>query len=398
LLQGKPEAGSRVEHIRFKGLRFLHAQGVLPLAEYEPCQAAAHTGAAIEADGASQILFDDCEIAHVGGYAIWFRRGCQENQVRHCLLQDLGAGGIRIGETAVPQTEAAKTGHIAVDNTIIAHGGLVNPSAVGVLICHSADNQITHNEIADLFYTGISVGWVWGYAPSQAKRNLIADNHIHHIGKGLLSDMGGLYSLGASEGTVVRNNVFHDIEASTYGGWGLYTDEGSTGILFENNLVYNTKTGSFHQHYGKENIIRNNLFIDSRLQQLQATRVEEHLSFTFENNIVCWKTGPALAGPWDRVKFISRNNCYWNTAGKPVTFLGKTLADWQAQGHEQGSVIADPGFRDLAKLDFRLDANSPVCKLGFKPVDWTAAGVYGDRAWIKQAKTLPMPAVAVPVE
>ena len=398
VIKGNPEAGQFVEHINFKGLHFRYAQAVLPIADYEPCQAAARMGAAIEADGARQIVFDDCEIAHVGEYAIWFRHGCQENRISHCLIQDLGAGGVRIGETVAPKTEAGRTGHITFDNNIIVQGGLVNPSAVGVLICHSADNQVTHNEIADLFYTGISIGWVWGYAPSEAKRNLIAFNHVHHIGKGLLSDMGGIYSLGASEGTVVRNNVFHDIEASTYGGWGLYTDEGSTGILFENNLVYNTKTGSFHQHYGKENIIRNNIFIDSRLQQLQATRVEEHLSFTFENNLVCWKTGPTLAGPWDKLHFTARNNCYWNTAGKPVTFMGKTLADWQAKGYEQGSQVADPGFLNPGTGDFRLSKKSPALKLGFKPFDWTQAGVYGDRAWIKLAKNLPMPPVAIPAE
>jgi parallel beta-helix repeat protein len=180
--------------------------------------------------------------------------------------------------------------------------------------------------------------------------------------------------------------VFHDIQAYSYGGWGLYTDEGSTGILFENNLVYNTKTGGFHQHYGKENIVRNNILVNSREHQLQATRVEGHLSFTFERNLIYWDhPGPALGGPWDKVRFNSGRNCYWSTAGT-VKFLGRDLAAWQAAGHEQESIIADPGFVDPAKLDFRLKPGSPATALGFKPFDFTKAGVYGPSEWIALAK------------
>ena len=115
------------------------------------------------------------------------------------------------------------------------------------------------------------------------------------------------------------------------------------------------------------------------MHQIQATRVEQHLSFTFEKNIVYWETGPLLAGPWTKITINMDNNCYWNTAGQAITFAGLTLDQWrEQQKHDQHSIVADPGFVDPKNHDFHLKPDSPALKIGFEPFDYTKAGVYGD--------------------
>jgi hypothetical protein len=198
--------------------------------------------------------------------------------------------------------------------------------------------------------------------------------------------MGGVYTLGRSEGTAVSNNVIDHVWAYDYGGWGLYPDEGSSHIVMENNLVYKTKTGGFHQHYGAENIIRNNIIANAAMYQLQCTRVEDHLSFTFENNIVWYDRGVLMGGPWDRIRIQMDRNIYWDARGE-VRFLKMDLKQWQKKtGHDRHSVISDPGFAAPEKDDFRLKDSRLLRKAGFIPFDYSRAGVYGSEAWKNRAR------------
>jgi hypothetical protein len=366
-----------VQHVSLNGLTFAHSNWITEEGGYQAAQAEWPIGGAIRAVGAHHCRLDGCTLKHVGGYAVDFGAACQHATIENCKIVDMGAGGVKLGETAGNSNAELLSGWHTVRNCLIAHGGRLHPAGIGVWIGASPHNLVEHNEICDLYYTGISVGWSWGYAPTDSHHNTLQYNHVHHIGQGVLSDMGATYTLGLAPGSVQRFNVFHDVESYSYGGWGIYFDEGTTGMLAENNLVYGCKSAGFHQHYGRDNMVRNNIFAMNRESQLMRTRAEDHLSFTFENNIVYWKTGALLASNWSGDNFKMNRNLYWKVGGQPFDFAGMSLEEWRAKGRDVDSIIADPLFVNPEKTDYHLLPSSPASKIGFVPFDYTKAGRVG---------------------
>lgn len=389
-IKGKP--GSPVQHVRFKNIRFEVCGYRTPPQGYTDPQAAVSIEAAVMLDYAQHIDFLNCDIAHTGTHGIWFREQCRHSSIEHCYIRDLGGGGVKIGTPVIPSEEQL-TKEITVHNNIIHHGGYLFPPGVGVIIFNGSDNNITHNDIGDFRYSGVSAGWVWGYSHSPTKRNTIAYNRIHHLGWGELCDMGGVYLLGASEGTTVNNNVIHDIYSYDYGGWGLYTDEGAYGIVLENNLVYNCKSSGFHQHYGKNNVVRNNIFAFNLNYQIQFSRLEEHLSYSFTNNIVYFDKGSLITfsneNAFQKANILYDRNCYWDTRGKEPVFYGHAFAEWKKLGRDVHSVVADPLFLDPKNHDFRFRNRSVLRKINFKPFDYSQAGVIGSNEWKQKAEMSP---------
>ncbi len=257
-------------------------------------------------------------------------------------------------------------------------------SAIGVWIGQSPNNRLVHNLIHDFYYTGISIGWTWGYGTALATNNLVAYNHVHHIGRKsdgdgpILSDMGGIYTLGMQPGTQVDNNLWHDIAGLQYGGWGIYFDEGSSSIVARSNVVYRTTHGGFHQHYGATNLVANNIFALARDHQLQRTRPEPHISFTFITNIVYFDTGVLLGGNWSNDHYNMDWNTYWDARpdakAAAMKFAGDTLEQWHARGHDVHSAIVDPLFVAPQQNDFRFKSGSPAIKGGFQPIDLSGVG------------------------
>lgn len=384
-----------VENISIENISFEYSNFILPEDDANDMQASMSVPACITATGASGITFSNCSFSNLGNFAFDLQKGCSNIAIDGNTMEHLAAGAIKINGGTEKDHPLQRTRNIRISDNEIIHYGEKYPSAVAILLMNAEGCYIGHNHLFDGWYTGISVGWQWGYQRSITRDNIIEYNHIHQIGQGLLSDMGGIYTLGVSPGTIIRNNLIHDIESNKYGGWGIYNDEGSTHILIENNIVYNTKYAAYDIHYAKELTVRNNIFALGRLEELNRGKAEPHLSVYFENNIIYWTTlKDPFTGNWKDAPytfhqnpniakqptftntFHSDYNLFWNPI-LPVDslrFNGNTWKEWQGKGKDVHSLIADPMFKDPQHFDFSLMPESPAYKLGFKNIDMKEVG------------------------
>jgi len=286
-------------------------KGILPM------QAAATYNAAIEVTNASNISFTNCAFTDISLNAIWLKESVMNSSIDKCYFNKLGVGGIKIGEPK-PGGIGVKTpvnGGNSVSNCIIQNGGLLNAAGVGISIFQSGNNSIANNEISDFYYSGMSVGWTWGGGKSYAVNNVITDNYIHHIGKGVLDDMGGIYLLGTSSGTVVKNNIIDHVYSYDYGGWGIYLDQGASGIRVKDNLILNTKSGGYFQNASTSKVeVSGNIFANSDIHQVQmsagsATPTADTV-LSFHDNYIVKKSGNWFYGSWSGKGIYLKNNTF----------------------------------------------------------------------------------------
>ncbi len=294
---GEPETGAFVEHVRFEGIEFAHAaypMGIYDVAPnwpepvlethpdwprdfwpgYTDAQAAPRCGEAIHLRGARDCAFQGCIVRNVGAYALAIREGCRNIHVDECDFYDLGGGGVLIG-VPIRQVEAANfprelaPSHNRVTRCTIRSGGEVHPSAVGIWIAQSHHNTISHNEIAEMGYTGISLGWTWNRDPNYSDNNLLEGNHIHNVLRAL-DDGGGIYTLGVLEGCVFRENYIHNIHKAegTVGAPvnGIFFDQGSRDIVVERNVIRDTDAPVRFNQCQREDMVWRDNFFDTPLE------------------------------------------------------------------------------------------------------------------------------------
>lgn len=258
VLEGSKE--KPIEHISFSGITFEHSGWTLPEKGYFGIQACmfsdrskssgawAKVPAAIELDRANSCNFESCILRHTGGSGLWIRENCSNCAITDCYFYDISGNGIAIGEgqdrlvdgqawwKAAPEEVSAGN---KVSHSLIERCGQQFYGAVGLWCGLVAHTVIEYNEIRDLPYTGVSVGWMWTPEPTPCMANTIHANHIHHI-LNILSDGGGIYSLGLQPLSKITHNLIHDVEvnAGRAESNGMFLDEGTKELVISDNIIY----------------------------------------------------------------------------------------------------------------------------------------------------------------
>ena len=258
----------------------------------------------------------------------------------------------------------------------------------GLLLTHAFDCTLAHNEIAHTCYTGISVGWSWGFRETITRNIRIEANFIHDVCEGVLSDNGGIYLLGVQPGTVVRGNHICRVSAADYGGSGIYPDEGCSHVVIEHNWVHDTQGSALGIHFARELVIRHNVFARPGEAFAGIGRVEPDLiQATLLHNVFIGPAKALYSGAYKgdvRHGFETDANvlAFATPAGLPPTTHPEwrkdaphrlTFTEWQAAGHDRRSVVTPVKAKETA-TSFVLPKNSPALAAGFKPYDWSICG------------------------
>lgn len=391
VLQGD---GSRfVEHLRFRGMTFTDADYTAPGGYYTPADAAVWLA------GARRTVIEGCTFDNLGGYAVRLEQLSHENEIVGNRMVGLGQGGVvMLGDTASQPH----------DNLIAANDmealGRVYKHVSGVYVTTGSGNRIAHNRIRRVPRYGISLKSYDGNAYSHdniVEFNELMDTNLE------TNDTGAIETLGRDRrpsGNVIRFNWIRNVVGvgtrpdgsflTPYFTWGIYLDDYSSGTTVYGNIVSGTVLGALCIHGGRENWVENNIFLDGSERQVTLQPRDDFMQENlFQRNIVVFHhPEAALWYSWSRTwrcdRITSDFNLYWHgggldlvETGRPITPEG-TLAQWQAAGFDQHSVVADPLLLDIDRDGFRLAPGSPALRLGFEPIPVERIGPRGFQAGI----------------
>ena len=267
------------------------------------------------------------------------------------------------------------------------------PGAVAVWLGQVQDCAVIHNDISYFRYTGVSAGWTWSATrETPVRRNRISYNRLHHLCRGELNDMGGIYLLGSQPGTQITGNVIHDVQcytgASGYAGAGIYTDAGASEMLIKNNLIFNCSSYAFDATIARNNSITNNIaaFCGECMINPGGQLAGYSSMNNYNGNIILTNNNVPVYMEIDTVeKLVDNRNVMWDlTCGNELYFCTRNfkepaipLKKAVKKGFVDTSVVTDPMFTDAANYDFELSDDSPAIKETERIAETTSATTSG---------------------
>ena len=211
--------------------------------------------AAVRVVAARQIDFERCQFVHLGSTGLDYEEAVQGGVVRGCLFRDIAGNGLLVGsfspaahETHLPYDPADRREVCTqqqINNCYFTEIGNEDWGCLAIAVGYVGDVNIEHNEISEVPYSGISLGWGWTQTVNCMRNNRVHANLIHHYAKHMY-DVAGIYTLGSQPKSYVTENCVHSIYKPGYvhdpNHWFyLYTDEGSSFITVRDNWTEGEK-------------------------------------------------------------------------------------------------------------------------------------------------------------
>jgi hypothetical protein len=282
---------SREGHVTLQGgFRLLDAYklavpGLPEKAELENQAWIARPESAVTVKGAHHIAFEGCRFTHLAATAVDFTWAVHHASVVHSELTDIGGTAILMGafpdggfETHVP-FKPLHDEELCAD--LLVHDNLVEDATnedwgcVGIAAGYVRNVTISHNEVAQVNYSGICVGWGWTSLESGMRGNRVEANYVHHFARQLY-DVGGLYTLSNQPDSYMGGNRIEALTEAPYAtnrrAFYIYFDEATDGYTVENNWCPEVRFDS--NRPGPNNVWKKNGPTVSRKIKEQAGRLK----------------------------------------------------------------------------------------------------------------------------
>lgn len=213
---------------------------------------------AVDVAYAEHCRFDDVAVRDVAATGISFGQGTVSCTLKNSLVTNCGGNGVMVG--AAHQNDPAR-GNV-IDQCRITAAGQTFFGAVGIWIGFTQETTVSSSTIRDLPYTGISVGWTWNPQPTVARAQKIVDNEIGHCMQ-VLSDGGGIYTLGFQPDSILSGNHIHHVplNAGRAESNGMFLDEGTKGFTIADNFIHDTDMSPLRFHRAESNLVKGNYLI-----------------------------------------------------------------------------------------------------------------------------------------